>query len=354
MVSLLTALLLGAAAAATPAYGLCVTRDETCSADAAVIRKEYGQLTDAEKLSFVAAVQCVMAKPSIMNDVVPATTNKFDDFAAVHVNNTLGIHINGVFLSWHRHFVYLMEKELHECGFNETLGIPYWNWALYTDLETSPMFDGSETSLGSNGAYDPDSGDVYSTPGGTILPHGTGGGPIVSGPFANHTVNFQKMPFELVFSGLPANWTVPDPHLMTRDLNNYGVQTYCNQSDIDYVLSSENITIFQSVINGDDNSPGIHGGGHYSIGATGYDFFGSPQDPAFYLHHSMIDKIWTDWQAVDPVNRRYVYFGTSTIFNGNATANVVNDTVIDYGRLGSATVGEVQDPQSGPYCYQYE
>jgi tyrosinase len=84
-----------------------------------------------------------------------------------------------------------------------------------------------------------------------------------------------------------------------------------------------------------------------------YDFFGSPQDPAFYIHHSMIDKVWTDWQAVDPVSRRYVYFGTSTIFNGNATANVVNDTVIDFGRLGSTTVGEVQDPQAGPYCYQY-
>lgn len=77
------------------------------------------------------------------------------------------------------------------------------------------------------------------------------------------------MPFDLVFSGLPANWTEPDPHLMTRDLNSYGVQTYCNQSDIDSVLSSEDIATFQSVINGDDNSPGIHGGGHYSIGATG-------------------------------------------------------------------------------------
>lgn len=110
---------------------------------------------------------------------------------------------------------------------------------------------------------------VYSTPGGTTLPHGTGGGPIVSGPFSNHTVNFQKMPFDLVFSGLPDNWTEPDPHLMTRDLNSYGVQTYCNQSDIDSVLSSEDIATFQSVINGDDNSPGIHGGGHYSIGATG-------------------------------------------------------------------------------------
>lgn len=68
----------------------------------------------------------------------------------------------------------------------------------------------------------------------------------------------------------------------------------------------------------------------------------------------MVDKVWTDWQAVDPANRRYVYYGTSTIFNGNATADVDNSTVIDYGRLGATTVETVQDPLSGPYCYVYE
>lgn len=68
----------------------------------------------------------------------------------------------------------------------------------------------------------------------------------------------------------------------------------------------------------------------------------------------MVDKVWYDWQAVDPASRRYVYAGTSTIFNGDATPDVVNSTVINYGRLGSTTVEAVQDPMSGPYCYQYE
>lgn len=35
----------------------------------------------------------------------------------------------------------------------------YWNWALYLDspynLETSPLFDGSLTSMSNNGIYDP-------------------------------------------------------------------------------------------------------------------------------------------------------------------------------------------------------
>lgn len=88
--------------AASSTYALRLTRSvSTCTAATTVTRKEYGQLTDSEKTSLVSAFQCVLAKPSVLNDLVPATTNKFDDYAAVHVNNTLGIHINGVFLSWY-------------------------------------------------------------------------------------------------------------------------------------------------------------------------------------------------------------------------------------------------------------
>lgn len=83
-------------------YAVCSARSiSACSPTTAITRKEYGQLTEAEKLSFISAIQCVMAKSSVLSDLVPASTNKFDDYAAVHVNNTLGIHINGVFLSWY-------------------------------------------------------------------------------------------------------------------------------------------------------------------------------------------------------------------------------------------------------------
>jgi tyrosinase len=58
------------------------------------------------------------------------------------------------------------------------------------------------------------------------------------------------------------------------------------------------------------NGPmGIHGGGHYTIsfdpvpiaekiltsysGDPGGDFYVSPGDPAFYLHHGQVDRLWT-------------------------------------------------------------
>lgn len=334
--------------------GLALAASSGCTASNAIVRKEYGSLTSAEKLAFISAVKCVMDKPSLLHESVPATTNKFDDYAAVHINMTTSIHFDGVFFSWHRHFVYLMEQELHSCGWAPTLGMPYWNWTLWPDLETSPMFDGSETSLGGNGAYDPVPNGTYTADNGeVVLPGGSGGGCVTEGPFANHTIYFQPLGFSFVYTGLPDNWTEPDPQCLKRDLNDYGARTFNNMSDIEFLLAQESVGDFNTDASGYGDSPGIHGGGHYMMGGTGYDFFGSPQEPAFYLHHAMLDNVWNVWQSADPTSRRYVYNGTSTIFNGDETPEVVNSTTLSYSVLGESTAEAVQDPMAGLYCYIY-
>lgn len=37
----------------------------------------------------------------------------------------------------------------------------------------------------------------------------------------------------------------------------------------------------------------------------------SPGDPLFYLHHTWLDKVWWDWQAIDPKSRLYDIGGTN-------------------------------------------
>ena len=62
------------------------------------------------------------------------------------------IHWTGLFLPWHRAFVYAFESALKtKCGFNGTQ--PYWNWSLHAeDIFNSSIFDPSPTSgLGTNG-----------------------------------------------------------------------------------------------------------------------------------------------------------------------------------------------------------
>jgi tyrosinase len=54
----------------------------------------------------------------------------------------------------------------------------YWDWGTWSaDPETSPIFDGSDTSMGSNGEK------IANHKGQSFAPAGNGGGCIVSGPF---------------------------------------------------------------------------------------------------------------------------------------------------------------------------
>ena len=65
---------------------------------------------------------------------------RFDDFAATHINLTLSIHLDGLFLPWHRNFVWLYEKALREeCGF--TGSQPYAPLSLPTHLTWSQILE---------------------------------------------------------------------------------------------------------------------------------------------------------------------------------------------------------------------
>lgn len=313
-----------------------------CTYETAVKRKEYGSMSDHEKLSYIHAVQCLMQAPSrYPAGAVPAATSQWLDFTAAHVNNTLNIHFSGLLLPWHRHFLYLLEAAMwSDCGYPSHLGVPYWDYPLYPDMAASPVFDGSATSLGSNGS--------------------AADGCIETGPFAGANVSFG--PFPPVAWGMvkPENWTAANPRCMQRRLSDDSLALYNNQSDVDAVLASPDITTVLRWMNSAQlldgfTAKGVHGGGHSSIGGTNGDFFGSAQDPAFYVHHAMVDRLWALWQEGHP-GMRYAYNGTSTIFNPpGVTPEVVNSTVMSFGIVGDPiTVGETADPMSGaPYCYVY-
>lgn len=50
-------------------------------------------LAPVERKAYSDAVLCLMAKPSKLSpDLVPGAKNRYDDFVAIHINNTLSIH----------------------------------------------------------------------------------------------------------------------------------------------------------------------------------------------------------------------------------------------------------------------
>lgn len=56
-------------------------------------------LTSTERKDYTAGVKCLMKLPSIIpKEAAPGVESRYDDFTATHINNTLLIHVNGVFL----------------------------------------------------------------------------------------------------------------------------------------------------------------------------------------------------------------------------------------------------------------
>lgn len=54
---------------------------------------DRGDLSDGEKKAYITAVQCLTSAPSKLDPTkYPGAKTRFDDFVAVHINQTMSIH----------------------------------------------------------------------------------------------------------------------------------------------------------------------------------------------------------------------------------------------------------------------
>jgi len=86
------------------------------------------------------------------------------------------------------------------------------------------------------------------------------------------------------------------------------------------------------------------------------DVDSSPGDPIFYLHHNYIDRLYWQWQQLDPTNRLHLVSGNSTI---NEPVGGWEDMTLDYemnmwGIVDNVTIGDVTNIQGGYLCYEFE
>ncbi|KAK4217500.1 tyrosinase-like protein [Rhypophila decipiens] len=342
----------------------------SCNSKNVKIRQEWRTLSPAQRKNFIAAVKCLQGKPSILPPgVAPGSVSLFDDFEAIHINQTMTIHLTGTFLTWHRWFIYTYEKKLQQCGYNGNL--PYWEWGFdVKSPRNSPVFDGSDTSLGSDGAKVNHAPLILNPPGTTVpitLQPGTGGGCVYAGPFKNMTTHLGPVILPVYgavgeFTGPPTGNPFDDnPRCLKRDLNPDGAKRFTTfRNTTELILENDNIAWFQGVLQGDgrfvDQSLGVHGGGHFTIGGDpGSDAFISPGDPAFYLHHGQVDRVYWIWQMLDFANRKKVA-GTNTFFDLPPSANTTVEDLIDILPL-STTKPKIKDLMNtvggSPLCYVY-
>lgn len=154
------------------------------------------------------------------------------------------------------------------CGYKGPL--PYWDFAetAASGLTNSVVFDGSEYSLSGNGVA---SGNAPIALGPSlVVPHGSGGGCITSGPFKDwvQTLGYIDPLFLISGQPLPANAYNYNASCITRDLNQYVANTWTNLTDVLNTVASPDAASLEYNLNGviGGSSLGIHSAGHFTIG----------------------------------------------------------------------------------------
>ncbi|PGG95531.1 hypothetical protein AJ79_10000 [Helicocarpus griseus UAMH5409] len=334
-----------------------------CTLENLIIRKEWRFMAKAERRKYIDAVYCLRSKPSLVSEEeAPGSKSLYDSFSAAN------------FLAWHRYFVWAYDKALREeCGYEGAS--PYWEWGYDVyDPHGSAVFDGSPYSMGSDGAPLPNRDPTYTSPPPPPLPAdpndpgfpaGLGGGCVMYGPFSDWNISFSPVNDQGATLDERLRYS---PGCLKRDMNPYIGQHYNAFNWSTWTIEeSKDMFGFLSRLSGaqgnfgtpdfETNLFGVHGGGHIFLGGmTGShsDFFASPQEPAFFLHHGQIDRLWNIWQWLDIEERRDDLYGTLTFANIPPTRNGTLDDILDMGPLAPAI--PTRDAMSiidGPFCYLY-
>lgn len=97
---------------------------------------------------------------------------------------------------------------------------------------------------------------------------------------------------------------------------------------------------------------GPHAYGHNGVGPVMAEVSASPGDPAFFMHHSFIDRNWWVWQDKKPGRKDNV---TGCATPGEpCTQMTMNTTLSSMGIRPDVTVGDVLDTKNSWLCYTYD
>ncbi|KAK1749924.1 tyrosinase [Echria macrotheca] len=237
-----------------------------CTKGKKLKRKAWHTLSNKEKKDYINAELCLLAKPATLG--LPFTTNRFEELQSIHQIPASITHGVGAFLPYHRLHMHAHEKALREeCGYKGAQP-RYWDEPRDAGhFSQSDVLD-PVTGFGGNGTGPPGPGT------GTM-------GCIQDGPFAN------------VVDHLGPGYRQGTPHCIYRFVNDT-VSRMSGQAYVDECMAKTTYLDFWPCV---ESAP--HVGGHGGVGGKMLDPIASPGDPTFYLHHTWLDKIFWDWQALD-------------------------------------------------------
>lgn len=149
-----------------------------------------------------------------------------------------------------------------------------------------------------------------------------------------------------------------NPRCLRRDISQAAASGWTKDSDtVDLITKNTEPYWFFTRMQGDFPAGylGVHTAGHFTIGGEpGGDLFVSPGDPAFFLHHANIDRVWWIWQNMDIKKRQYAVSGTLTVNNDPPSRNTTLQDTLDLNVVAPAiTIEDSMHTLGGPFCYIY-
>ena len=256
-------------------------------------------------------------------------------------------------------FLWQMEQALrNECGYKGYL--PYWDMGSFSQDQTkSAVWDGSETSFGGNGKCIPH--ETFNAPIPGLVqnvsipkPAGTGGGCLTNGPFKNLSLSLGPVS---VLNPKPDDiyGYKPNPRCLSRDFFQPSSSANLTWDHFTTLVTSPTIATFRVYL-----EQHIHANSHLFIGAEAADPFSTPNDPAFYLLHAQIDRMWAIWQGQDFESRTFAIDGFRTFFgiplavapNVKPSNATIHDTM-DMGLGFKPKVNEAMSATQAGMCFMY-
>ncbi|KAJ4290193.1 hypothetical protein N0V90_010408 [Kalmusia sp. IMI 367209] len=267
-------------------------------------RPEWHSTSDAVKQKFVDAIKCMLRNPS---KGYPGAQNRYEDFVQVHQTVADNVHNNRKFIVWHRAYLWAFEEALRgECGYTES--IPWFD-------ETKYAGKFSQSSIFSSKWF------------GAI---NLAGNCVSDGQFANLALNIGP-------------GTQNQRHCLSRN-GNASLTSMCNSDVVNACQAANDYQVFAKC-----EEEGVHGYGHNGIGGTMRDFYTSPSDPVFWLHHGMVDRHFRIWQNLDGNRVNYID-GTGP--DGN-TLTMDTDIYLN-GLKPNLKVRDIMNTLGGFLCYRYD
>ncbi|KAJ3209033.1 hypothetical protein HDU82_001507 [Entophlyctis luteolus] len=258
---------------------LLIAGSANASCSSPYTRPEWSTLSQSQKALYITALKVLANRPQSRQGVVsdPSSISLLD-FTNLHARASPWAHGSAEFYPYHRAMMWKFEQAMQSAGWIG--GVPYWDWpAMNTNWWSSDLFTASYI------------GEAKSSSASYC---------VTQGQFGQSSYHVAVLDPDVTSyaNGLHQG---SSPQCLIRCGEVGSAATYPDEINSRY--SATTYADFRGDSHSDDDFTGYHASGHEIVGgysACNGDMANpsiSPNDPAFWLHHGLVDKIWWRWQT---------------------------------------------------------